>query len=259
MLRALVLLTVVAAGGCGPTVASPVKCPESSGPEPSLGEGPVPALLKGHYEVMTLAPKGHPPAPPEAYLLPPEERQKCAYVRIVMSFEQQSLTVRYDALCVEPEDRSKIPVPLKWCSTEGVMHVEWDIQAFVLPVAAGTRSNVQQIASYPPGHGPTERAQERTLWGCKFNLDAQRFEIVSKTDEEVRLRAPKYDAEWVLKPTNVPNIDPDEVMDAVSGVIHPPGATPAPVPVPSPAPGPSPRAVPSPPRPKAVHAGDDKF
>lgn len=207
--------------GCGPTVQPPSNCPEAPAPKPSIvKEGPVPPVLTGHYELLTLQPKGHDAAPPEAYLLPPEERKKCAFVRIVMSFDREKLAVRYEALCVEPEDRVKNPVPLKWCSTEGVMHIEWGIEAFELPAPSGTRANVQQIESYAPGSGPTDGAPNRTLWGCKFNLDAQRFEIVEATDERVRLRAPKYEAEWVLKPTDRPSVDPDEVVRAVGAAIH---------------------------------------
>lgn len=213
-----------------------------------LREGPVPPLLQGHFEVETIQPKGLPAASPETYLLPPAEQQRCAYVRIVLSFDKDMLRMRYDALCVEPEDRAKNPVPLKWCSTEATTHVLWDIQAFELPVPSGSQSNVQQIASFAPGSGPSDAAQhERTVWGCKFNLDAQRFDIVERSDERLRLRAPKYEAEWVLKPTTVPNIDPDEVVTALRGVIHRPAAVPAPM-----APPPStPQRRPPP--------GDDKF
>lgn len=249
--RALVLAAVLGGSGCTPTIAPPPACPEPE-PEPGLlREGPVPPLLKGHFEVETIQPKGHPAQPPETYLLAPEERAKCAYVRIVLSFDADMLRMRYDALCVEPEDRAKNPVPLKWCSTEATTHVIWDIQAFELPVPSGSQSNVQQIASFAPGSGPSDAAQhERTVWGCKFNLDAQRFEILERGDGRLRLRAPKYEAEWVLRSTTVPNVDPDEVVSALRGVIHSAGAQPPPAPLPPPPPPAPPGRRPS---------GDDKL
>jgi hypothetical protein len=252
----LALLVAFAALGCGPSVPPPARCPEPSEPAPVPAQnGPVPPLLEGHFEVVSLKPKDLPAAPPETYLLPPDERSKCAFVRIVMTFERETLGVRYEALCVEPEDRKKNPIPLKWCSTQGIMHVTWGVEAFELPVPAGTRANVQQIASYAPGTVPAEGVPERTLWGCKFNLDAQKFDIVERTKDRVKLRAPKYDAIWELQSTKSPAVDPDDVVASLESVIHPPGASPPPSPDPAPEPG-----VPSPgTQPKKVHPGDDGF
>jgi hypothetical protein len=237
-LRLVWALALAAVGsGCGPTVAPPQVCPAPEPPPPSaVQNGPVPALLKGHFVVETIRPKDFPAAPPQTYLLGPEEQKRCAFVRIVFSFEEQMMVMRYAALCVEPEDRAKNPIPLKWCATEAISHVVWDARAFELPVPSGSQSNVQKITSYAPGTGPSEAAQERTVWGCKFNLDAQRFEIVERTQDTVRLFAPKFDAEWVLKATEQPTLDPDDVVVALERAIHraPPSENPPPSPAPKP-------------------------
>ncbi len=252
MLRGLLPTVLFAALGCGPTLVAPPACPEPATAEaPGLGEGPVPPVLSGHYEVVSLQPKGHPAAPPETYLLAPDERSKCAFVRIVMSFERQTLTIRYEALCVEPEERTHNPVPLKWCSTEGTAHIAWGEMNFELPAPAGTRANVQQIASYAPGSAPKTGSPERTVWGCKFNLDAQRFDIVERSKDKLRILAPKYGAEWVLKPTDRPNVDPDDVVDALRAHLHPVSP-----PVPERAPD---SPSPSPGHKRAIPPGDDQF
>ncbi len=214
----------LSAVGCGPTTAPlPAPCPDA--PPPPLTtekDGPTPPALSGHYVVQTIAPKGHAPAAPETYLLAPEEQAKCAFVRVVLSFEDETLKLLYEALCVEPEDRPKNPMPLKWCSTEATTHIAWDGKAFELPAPSGSRSNVQQLASWAAGSGPTDMAAERTVWGCKFNLDAQRFEIVGSTESELRLRAPKYGAEWVLVPTDEPSADVDDVVAKLRDIMHTP-------------------------------------
>jgi hypothetical protein len=102
---------------------------------------------------------------------------------------------------------------------------------------------VQQIQSYAPG--TNEVAHDRLIWGCKFNLDAQTFEVLENGKDRVRLRAVKYDAEWVLKPTSQPDIDPDDVVFQLRDVLHKKKTT-EPAPVPAPAPTPKPKPAPKP-------------
>jgi hypothetical protein len=174
--------------------------------------------------VVEVKPKDLPAAPPETYLLGPSEREACAFVRLVLSFERETLGIRYDTLCVDRDAQKANPestaVPLNWCTTAGLAMVAWDAKSFFLPGGAATRASAQRILSYAPGSEPGA-SHERSAWGCKFALDAQSFEILEKEDNKVRLRAPKYDAEWLLERTKQPEIDPDDVIAQLRSVLHP--------------------------------------
>jgi hypothetical protein len=237
----LLLLAVV---GCTPTVSKPPVCPKpkpcASAASGAPARGPSPPQLDGTFEVVEVTPKGLPPAPPETYLLGPSERESCAFVRLVLTFQRETLAIRYDTLCVdreaggreaggreagereggEPEASERKPVPLNWCTSEGVALVDWDARAFSLPAGAATRASVQRVLSYAPGTNDG-LAYERIEWGCKFALDPQSFEIVDKTDDKVRLRAPKYEAEWLLERTRRRDVDPDDVIRQLRDKLHP--------------------------------------
>jgi hypothetical protein len=212
------------------TVAPPRACPKA---KPCAGaasvdpaRGPAPPQLDGDFEVIELKPHNLPAAPPEQYLLGPSEREACAFVRLVLSFEREKLLIRYDTLCVDREAQKRQTaetegaVPLNWCSTAGVALVAWDVKTFSLPAGAATRASVQRILSYAPG-ADSSLSHERNVWGCKFDLEPQSFEILEKGDKRVRLRAPKYDAEWLLERTKRVELDPDDVISQLRNVLHP--------------------------------------